>query len=154
MSELKILMVCLGNICRSPLAHGILQHKVNQRNLDWEVESCGTSSFHVGEGPDPRSVKTAKENGIDISRQRSLQFDKSYFGIYDHILVMDASNYRDVMHQAESKSEKDKVKLIMNYLHKDENRQVPDPYYGGGFQMVYDMLDAAIDKFIEEHDPS
>ncbi len=151
---MKILVVCLGNICRSPLAHGILQHKIDQRNLGWEVESCGTSSFHVGEAPDDRSVKTAKENGIDISAQRSLQFHQSFFDTYQHILVMDASNYRDVMSQAKSDSDKGKVELIMNYLYKDENRQVPDPYYGGGFQMVYDMLDAAIDKFLEEHDPS
>lgn len=144
-------MVCLGNICRSPLAHGILLHKCQEANLDWEVESCGTSGFHSGEAPDSRSVEVAAENGIDISRQRSLQFKSSFFQTYDHILVMDATNYRNVISLAQTEQDKNKVEMILNYLYQNENRQVPDPYYEGGFQGVYDMLDLALDKFIKAH---
>jgi protein-tyrosine phosphatase len=146
---MKILMVCLGNICRSPLAEGILQHKVNERGLDWEIESAGTSGFHSGEKPDKRSIRIAKENGIDISQQRSKQFRARDFEVYDIIYVMDSSNYQDVIKHAQSDEERAKVKLIMNELEPGININVPDPYYGEfGFENVFTMLDKACNVIV------
>ena len=136
-------MVCLGNICRSPLAEGILQHKINNLSLGWEVDSAGTSSFHAGEKPDIRSIQVAIKNGIDISNQRSRPFRGWDFETFDWIYVMDSSNYRDVIAMAQSEKEKEKVKFIMNELAPGKNIAVPDPYYGGsnGFESVYHLLD-------------
>ncbi|MFT4969574.1 MAG: protein-tyrosine phosphatase [Chitinophagales bacterium] len=146
---MKILMVCLGNICRSPLAEGILQHKVNERGLDWEIESAGTSGFHSGEKPDKRSIRIAKENGIDISQQRSKQFRAWDFEVYDIIYVMDSSNYQDVIKYAQSDEERAKVKLIMNELEPGKNINVPDPYFGEfGFENVFTMLDKACNVIV------
>ena len=142
-------MVCLGNICRSPLAEGILQHKINNLSLGWEVDSAGTSSLHAGEKPDMRSIQVAKTNGIDISNQRSRPFRGWDFETFDWIYVMDSSNYRDVIAMAQSEKEKAKVKLIMNELVPGKNIAVPDPYYGEfGFENVYKMLDQACDKIV------
>ena len=147
---MKILMVCLGNICRSPLAEGILQHMISERSLPWQVDSAGTASYHVGNSPDARSIKTAKENGIDISTQRSRQLMVSDFGKFDLILAMDAENYNNIK-RLMPKNVNTKVEMILNYSHPGENRQVPDPYYEGGFDKVYDMLYEACDKVIETH---
>lgn len=149
---MKVLMVCLGNICRSPLAEGILQDKINQKGLNWTVDSAGTGGWHAGEGPDPRSVATAFERGIDISMQRARKFRMSDFETFDHILVMDASNYTDVIHLTTNAAHRAKVELILNYLHPGRNKQVPDPYYGGpaGFDLVYEMLDAACEAFVNK----
>lgn len=142
-------MVCLGNICRSPLAEGILQHKINNLSLGWEVDSAGTSSFHAGEKPDIRSIQVAIKNGIDISNQRSRPFRGWDFETFDWIYVMDSSNYRDVIAMAQSEKEKEKVKLIMNELSPGKNIAVPDPYYGEfGFENVYKMLDQACNKIV------
>ena len=142
-------MVCLGNICRSPLAEGILQYKINNLSLDWEVDSAGTSSFHAGEKPDIRSIQVAKRNEIDISNQRSRPFRGWDFETFDWIYVMDSSNYSDVIAMAQSEKEKAKVKLIMNELEPGKNIAVPDPYYGEfGFENVYKMLDQACDKIV------
>ena len=142
-------MVCLGNICRSPLAEGILQHKINNLSLGWEVDSAGTSSFHAGEKPDIRSIQVAIKNGIDISNQRSRPFRGWDFETFDWIYVMDSSNYRDVIAMAQSEKEKEKVKFIMNELAPGKNIAVPDPYYGEfGFENVYKMLDQACDKIV------
>lgn len=142
-------MVCLGNICRSPLAEGILQHKVDERGLDWEVDSAGTSGFHANEKPDKRSIRVAKTKGIDISQQRSRQFRGWDFEAFDIIYVMDSSNYRDVIAMAQSEEEKAKVKLIMNELEPGKNIAVPDPYFGEfGFENVFEMLDQACDAII------
>ena len=147
---MKIMMVCLGNICRSPLAHGILQARIDERQLDWQVESSGTSSWHSGEGPDQRSVEVAAENGIDISRQRSQQFRKQDLQEFDHVIVMDSSNYNNVMELASTPAEEAKVSLLLNYSYPGENRQVPDPYYAGGFPFVFDLVSQAVDAFIEQ----
>jgi len=147
---MRILMVCLGNICRSPLAEGILKQKIGERSLDWIVDSAGTSGWHSGELPDPRSIQTARDNGIDIRDQRSRQFRREDFERFDLILAMDSSNYSNIVSLADSEDDKNKVELILNYSHKGLNMAVPDPYYEGGFQKVFDMLDDAVDKMIEE----
>ena len=138
----KILMVCLGNICRSPLAEGILKSKVNTNNIF--VDSAGTGAWHVSELPDKRSIEVAKNHNIDITNQRARQFTKNDFKNFDVIYVMDKSNYDDVISLAETKSDKEKVKLIMNESNSNITN-VPDPYYDSqnGFEKVYNMLDDA-----------
>jgi len=142
----KVLMVCLGNICRSPLAEGILKSKVDTSKI--KVASAGTGGWHVGELPDPRSIEVAQQHNLDITNQRGKQFSTYDFEIYDHIFVMDKSNYRDVLKLATSTSEKEKVQLILDEIHPGEKRDVPDPYHGGdqGFENVYQMLEAACEK--------
>lgn len=150
---MKILMVCLGNICRSPLAHGILQHKVENLGLNASIDSAGTNGFHNGEFPDSRSMEIALVNGIDISYQRSRQIERRDIEEYDLIYVMDSSNYNNVLDMTSSEEEAQKVKMIMNELEPGRNINVPDPYYGGsdGFRNVYEMLDQVTDKIIEKY---
>ncbi|MEN2400696.1 low molecular weight protein-tyrosine-phosphatase [Flavobacterium sp. MC2016-06] len=151
----KILMVCLGNICRSPLAEGILASKL-PKNF-FVVDSAGTGSWHVGHSPDKRSIAVAKKNGISIDSQKGRQFKTSDFEEFDYIYVMDNSNYRDVTQLAKTPEHKDKVQLILNELFPDENVDVPDPYFGAanGFDNVYQMLDEVTGiiakKLIEKH---
>jgi len=148
---MKILMVCLGNICRSPLAEGILRRKIEERGLDWDVDSAGTGSWHIGEPPDRRSVKVAQERGLDITAQRARQINPLDIGQYDLILTMDRSNYRDVLRLA-AKDQQGKVRMIMEYLHPEEAVEVPDPYFGDqGFDKVFDMLEAACEGVIQHH---
>ena len=147
---MKVLMVCLGNICRSPLAEGILKAKAKEKGLDWEVDSAGTSGWHVGELPDRRSIAVAKQNGIDIMDQRSRQVHPSDFENYDLILAMDASNYNELKKQATT-DQVQKIKMILNYSYPNENRRVPDPYYEGGFELVFQLLEQACGKIIEEY---
>ncbi|MCA0932324.1 low molecular weight phosphotyrosine protein phosphatase [Lutimonas saemankumensis] len=139
----RVLMVCLGNICRSPLAEGILKSKVNAEAIF--VDSAGTGGWHVGELPDVRSMEVARKNQIDISDQRCRKFSVQDFIDFDLIYVMDSSNLRDVLNLAGSQNEIDKVKLILNEMEPGMDREVPDPYYGGnnGFDLVFKMLDAA-----------
>lgn len=148
----KILFVCLGNICRSPLAEGILRNKALDHGLDIEVDSCGTAGYHIGEQPDPRSIAKAKEYGIDISMLRGRKFSKSDFETFDRILVMDKSNYADVIDLAKDTNHQSKVEMVLNIGQKSNYLNVPDPYYGGeeGFQEVYDLLDKACDLIIEQ----
>ena len=141
-------MVCLGNICRSPLAQGMLEHKVSLLGLSWTVDSAGTSGFHEGHQPDQRSIEKAIEYGIDISKQRSRQIEQADLEVFDLILTMDTSNYQNVMAMAKDKSQRDKIKLILNYVYPERNMVVPDPYYDGGFQKVYELLDVALDQLI------
>lgn len=151
----KILMVCLGNICRSPLAEGILASKLPKENFI--VDSAGTGSWHVGHAPDKRSIAVAQKNGLCIDGQKGRQFKTSDFNEFDYIYVMDNSNYRDIIHLAKTPEQKSKVNLILNELFPDENVDVPDPYYGAvnGFDNVYQMLDEAAEiiakKLIEKH---
>ena len=144
----KILMVCLGNICRSPLAEGILKSKLDAEKF--EVQSAGTGGWHVGSLPDPRSIAIANKHGLDITDQRGKKFSAYDFETYDYIFVMDNSNYRDVIQLAQSDSEKEKVQLILDELFPGENVDVPDPYYGGdnGFEQVYQMLDEACEIIV------
>lgn len=148
---MKILMVCLGNICRSPLAHGILENKVNKAGLNVEVDSAGTNGYHDGELPDSRSVEKANEYDLDITHQRSRQISKSDLSEFDLIYVMDASNYNNVIDLCSGSEQKAKVKMIMNEAEPGKNISVPDPYYGGedGFEQVYQMLDLACEKILE-----
>jgi protein-tyrosine phosphatase len=151
----KILMVCLGNICRSPLAEGILASKLPKKNFI--VDSAGTGAWHIGRQPDPRSIAIAKKHKLDISKQKGRQFTKKDFDAFDYIYVMDISNYRDVVRLADHQEQTKKVQLILNELFPDENVDVPDPYYGvaHGFESVYKMLDETCDviakKLIEKH---
>jgi len=147
---MKILMVCLGNICRSPLAEGILKRKLKENNLNWQVDSAGTSSWHINSLPDSRSIAIAKLHGIDITDQRARQFQASDLENFDFILAMDADNYNTIMAQADKKQAA-KVKMILNYTYPNENRRVPDPYYNDGFELVYQLLNMACDKFIKYH---
>ncbi|NND64051.1 MAG: low molecular weight phosphotyrosine protein phosphatase [Flavobacteriaceae bacterium] len=144
--KVKVLMVCLGNICRSPLAEGILKSKVDSTKV--EVDSAGTGGWHAGELPDPRSIAVANKNGLDITYQRARKFSPYDFELYDHIYVMDNSNFRDVTQLAQSEEEKAKVQLILDEIFPGENVDVPDPYYGGenGFDSVYDMLEQACEQ--------
>ena len=148
---MKILMVCLGNICRSPLAEGILRHKINLEGLDWEVQSAGTGSWYIGEAPDPRSQKIAKINGIDISKQKAQKFSQKHFSEFDRIYTMDSSNYRDVVNMAINEEDKNKVELIMNLVEPGKNKAVPDPYYDDDlYATVYEMLDKACEEIMKE----
>ena len=153
--SVKILMVCLGNICRSPLAEGILASKLPKNKF--KVDSAGTGSWHVGHKPDDRSVAVAKKNKINISDQKGRQFRKSDFDSFDYIYVMDNSNYNDVIELAENQEQKLKVQLILDELFPNEKVDVPDPYFGlpNGFEIVYNMLDEVCDiiakKLIDKH---
>lgn len=136
-------MVCLGNICRSPLAEGILKSKVDRNTVF--VDSAGTGAWHSGELPDKRSIAVAKKYGIDLTDQRARLFLVEDFDKFDHIYVMDQSNYKNVCRLAPNDEAINKVQLILNESYPDENLEVPDPYYGGdqGFENVYKMLDEA-----------
>ena len=141
----KILMVCLGNICRSPLAEGILKSKVS-KNI--KVDSAGTAAWHSGNLPDKRSIAVAKLHGIDLSDQRARQFLIEDFDYFDYIYVMDKSNYVNICKLAPNNKAIEKVELILNETHPEKNLEVPDPYYGGkdGFENVFQMLDEACEK--------
>ncbi|WKS94687.1 low molecular weight protein-tyrosine-phosphatase [Riemerella columbina] len=141
---MKILMLCLGNICRSPLAEGILRAKISEEH---EVDSAGTSNYHEGNLADPRSIQTAEFHGIDIRNHRSRPLTTADFKYFDKIYCMDEQNYRDALRLAENEEERQKLTLIL-----DGGAEVPDPYYGGvgGFEKVYALLDKACDKIAEK----
>ncbi|MFC0317275.1 MULTISPECIES: low molecular weight protein-tyrosine-phosphatase [Olivibacter] len=142
---MKILVVCLGNICRSPLAHGILAHLAKEKGLDWEIDSAGTGDWHVGECPDRRSIAIAKKYGVDISGQRARQFNRIDFECYDKILVMDRNNLRDVLAMAHSPADRAKVSLFL------ENDIVQDPYYDNNlFDPVYKIIAARCETLLKE----
>lgn len=147
-------MVCLGNICRSPIAEGILRHKLIEQNIEGvETDSAGTSSYHIGEAPDARMRQTAKANGVNIDDLQARQFGVSDYDQFDLIYAMDASNYNNMIALARNDEDKSKVKLILNEINPGANNAVPDPYYGGdeGFQHVYDLLDESTDVIIEKY---
>lgn len=151
----KFLMVCLGNICRSPLAEGILQSKLPKK--DYIIDSAGTANYHIGAAPDKRSVLIAKKFGIDISQQKCRQITKSDFETFDYIYVMDTSNYKNVIAIAPNEASKQKVKLILNEVDSTSDLEVPDPYYGEMeyFEHVFHLLDEACtiiaSKFHSKH---
>ncbi len=146
----KILMVCLGNICRSPLAEGILASKLLSENFI--VDSAGTGDYHIGKQPDKRSIAIAKSKGIDISCQKARQFTTQDFTDYDYIFAMDGSNYQNILALAPDQKSKEKVKLILNELFENENADVPDPYFGleNGFEIVYEMLDEVCENIADK----
>ncbi|MFI5164676.1 MAG: low molecular weight protein-tyrosine-phosphatase [Bacteroidia bacterium] len=146
----SVLFVCLGNICRSPMAEGILRHKAEQQGLKIKIDSAGTEYLHVGENPDRRAIKTAKEHGVDISKLVARQITEDDFENFDKIFVAEAKVYDGVVELALNRDQKLKVDYIMNLVHPDLNMPVPDPYYGGmdGFEKVFEMLDKACDAII------
>ncbi|WP_373942779.1 low molecular weight phosphotyrosine protein phosphatase [Polaribacter sejongensis] len=141
----KILMVCLGNICRSPLAEGILKSKIDADFVS--VDSAGTVAYHIGKLPDERSIEVAQKHGIDITKQRARKFVVKDFDEFDVIFAMDDSNYQNILSLARNNTDEQKVRMILNETHPTKNLSVPDPYYGGneGFENVYKMLDEACD---------
>lgn len=145
----KILMVCLGNICRSPLAEGILASKLPAAHFT--VDSAGTGDYHIGKKPDHRSIAVAKSKGLDISKQKARQFTSKDFTDYDYIFAMDGSNFQNILTLAPNDHSKSKVKLILNDLFLNENVDVPDPYFGleNGFETVYNMLDEVCEVISE-----
>ena len=150
---MKILLVCLGNICRSPLAEGILQLKAQQAKLDWEIESAGTNGYHTGEAPHHLSQKVAKANGIDISKQVSRRFTKEDVEKYDVIFAMAEDVMQDIKRIAKEKFDTRKVRLFLEELYPGENRDVPDPWYGeeDGYTEVYTIIDEACEAIIKQH---
>lgn len=140
-SKTSILMVCLGNICRSPLAEGIMRSKLNFTKF--HIDSAGTSGSHRGQAPDKRSIAVAKKYGLDISSQASRKLTAQDIKDYDYIFVMDNANYRDTIALAQTEEQRTKIHKILDWAFPDEDLDVPDPYYGGdqGFDNVYKMLD-------------
>lgn len=149
---MKVVMVCLGNICRSPLADGLLRKKVAEAGLDVEVDSAGTAAFHVGNAPDVRMRATAKSMGCPIDDLRARQFVVEDFDRFDRIFVMDQSNQANVLDLARTSDDEAKVEMILNLSHPNQDLEVPDPYYGGdeGFLEVFHLLDEATDVLMAE----
>jgi protein-tyrosine phosphatase len=152
-AAMKILMVCLGNICRSPLAEGILQHKSRLAGLDWVVDSAGTNGYHVGEAPHHLSQKVARLHGVDISGQRARRFSGVDFDQYDKIYAMAGDVVEDMKRLAKKQFQAGKVDLLMNELLPGSNMDVPDPWYGTepGYHEVYKMIDEACDIIISRY---
>lgn len=149
---MKILFVCLGNICRSPMAEGIFRHLIVEKNLakKFTHDSCGTGGWHSGEPPDLRAQACLKSKGIDISDLRARQFAKEDFENFDLILVADDQNFTDVLRLAESETQKNKVKKILSFHPEMKSGNVPDPYYGkaDGFEHVYQQLSMACENIL------
>ena len=147
---MKILMVCLGNICRSPLAEGILRSK--GKHLKLKVDSAGTAAYHIRKKPDIRSIEIANKYAIDLNQQRARQFSRADFDKFDIIYAMDTNNYAHLISLASTETERNKIRMILNEINPNSYQSVPDPYYGGdnGFQDVYNMLDKACDKIIQD----
>lgn len=145
-------MVCLGNICRSPMAEGLLRRKVQEQNLNVFVDSAGTANYHIGSPPDHRMIETAKSRGTDIQQLRARQFSRKDFRDFDVIYVMDESNLTNVKSLSANETELQKVKLILDELYPNESMKVPDPYYGSmnDFMEVYDLLDKVTDVIIKK----
>ncbi len=157
MNPRSVLFVCLGNICRSPVAEGVfkdaLEKRVGKESAAlWRIDSAGTSSYHAGEAPDPRSQASARIHGVDISKQRSRPFEASDFERFDHILVMDSSNHVNVLKLSSQEAHSQKVSLMLEASFPGQNKPVPDPYYGGehGFEHVFQLLAQASEDWIDQ----
>jgi protein-tyrosine phosphatase len=150
---MKFLMVCLGNICRSPLAEGILQHKATAAGLDWTVESAGTNGYHTGEAPHRLSQKVAKINGIDICDQRARNFTAADFDRYDKIYALAEDVLHEIRRIAGHQYDPSKVTLLMNEAFPGKNLDVPDPWYGEepGYHDVFQQISQACDAIIEKY---
>ncbi len=150
---MKILMVCLGNICRSPLAEGILQKKANEAGLHWQVDSAGTNGYHIGEAPHRLSQKVARLHGIDISQQRARNLSPQDFMHYDKIYALAADVEQEMKYLTGNKFDASKVDLLMNEAYPGEDRDVFDPWYGAeeGYHQVYDLIQEAADAIIEKY---
>lgn len=143
-------MVCLGNICRSPMAEGLMRKKLEDHNINAYVDSCGFEPFHAGDAPDKRAIHTARLHNVDIAAHRGKLFKKTFFDEFDRIYVMDSNNYQNVAAMARNESDLRKVDFIMNMVNPGSNEPVPDPYYGGAeeFSHSWSLLDQATDKII------
>lgn len=150
---MKILMVCLGNICRSPLAEGILQEKAFKAGLTWSIESAGTNHYHTGEPPHPLSQKVARMNGIDISHQRARRFTAADFTAYDKIYALAGDVLDEIKRIAKDNFNASKVDLLLNELYPGKNMDVPDPWYGPekGYHEVYQLIENACHAIIEKY---
>jgi len=149
----KILMVCLGNICRSPMAEGIVKAELEKAGIsDVQVDSAGTAAYHVGEPADPRAQAELRKHGIDISDERAMKLSPYHLEEYDHIFAMDRSNYSDILMLTRDDAERKKVDMFMNLSKPSKNKSVPDPYYGGdeGFRQVYQMLKESAEVLVEK----
>lgn len=150
--KLKVLFVCLGNICRSPMAEGILRSKIGNRNI--EIDSAGTSHFHIGEEPDHRAVHTLRKKKIDISNLRARRFDVEDFEAFDLIFAMDTQNREKILQLAQNEEHHKRVSLMLDLTFPGQDREVPDPYFGGGegFEQVFHLLNDATQALIEKYD--
>lgn len=146
----KILFICLGNICRSPLAEGIMLHLKQKNNLQLEIDSAGTANYHVNEAPDPRTIANAKKNGVDLSALRARQFHINDFDAFDKIYVMDKNNLKNVLALAKDQKHKEKVSLFLNSVYPGKDLEVPDPYYGNEkeFEDVFQLVYKACELYI------
>jgi protein-tyrosine phosphatase len=141
---MKILMVCLGNICRSPLAHGVLQQLADDKGLGWTIDSAGTGGWHIGNPPDDRAIAIAKDHGIDISGQQAQQLGSGHFDRFDHIFAMDRANLRSLLTTAETADQRARIQLFL------PDKEVPDPYYDDDlFEIVYQLIEARCEELIE-----
>lgn len=150
---MKILAVCLGNICRSPLAEGLLQREADTRGLNWEIASGGTAGYHTGNPPDPRSIAVARKYGLDISKQVSHKVNLQDLDYYDLILAMDRQNYQDLQALATTPEQREKLQLLLDYTNLSENSgpDVFDPYWDdSGFQGVYALLEKAAKRVVDK----
>ena len=152
MRTTKVLFVCLGNICRSPLAEAIFKHKLKERGLETQIEadSCGTSNYHIGDNPDPRTIANAKKNGVTIDHcGRQLSVDD--LEDFDYILAMDSNNFSNIHRILKDEKHKPKIQMMRDYDPQGKG-DVPDPYYGGekGFQEVFDILDRSMNEFLDK----
>jgi len=149
----KIVFVCLGNICRSPVAEGIMLHLIEERKLHkhFQVDSAGTAGYHIGEAPDHRTIKNAKKNGVDLNKLRARKFSASDFDSFDKIFVMDESNYQNVIAMTKDKAHHAKIDYLLNLSSPNKNLPVPDPYYGNesNFEEVFKLVYNACEKLIE-----
>ncbi|RLD45802.1 MAG: low molecular weight phosphotyrosine protein phosphatase [Bacteroidetes bacterium] len=147
----KYLMVCLGNICRSPMAEGIVAREFSNRGINIQIDSAGTAAYHIGEGADSRAQVELRKHDIDISNERAQKFVPAHFSEYDMIFAMDKQNYLDIVAQARNKKERDKVVLFMELSMPGQDISVPDPYYGGdeGFEEVYKMIKLSAEKLVD-----
>ena len=147
---MRVLMVCLGNICRSPMADGWLRHKAKMLDLSIEVDSAGTANYHIGKQPDHRMRRISLEYGVSIDELRARQFSVADFDNYDIIFAMDRNNEQNILRLARNENDKQKVRLFLNELYPDQNLEVPDPYYGtdANFKEVIELLDQATNAFL------
>ena len=152
----KVLMVCLGNICRSPMAEGLLRHKIRALNLDVETDSAGTAGYHIGSKPDHRMIDTAAKFGVDISDLRGRQFQASDLETFDYVFAMDKENQLNMQALAKNETQRNKVKLFLEQVNHQDLSEVPDPYYSdqAAFEFVFNLLDEATDTFINQITPN
>lgn len=151
---MRILMVCLGNICRSPMAQGVMEHLVACEQLQWTVDSAGTNGYHDGEAPDPRAIRATQFRGIHIESQVSRKISSSDLDDFDIILAMDRSNLSYLLSMCKSEQQTKKIRLLMEFAHFGLSDQVPDPYYDNRFDLALDLIESACKGFVNEYRPN